>query len=73
MKKILLIVVTYVLAACSPSAQEKLAQQQLEQIENQKKMVAGFEAAAKEANEAAQASKNDKVVAKKLNLYSTKN
>lgn len=73
MKKALLIVIVFGLAACGPSAQEKLAQQQLEQIENQKKMVAGFEAAAKEANEAAQASKNDKFVAKKSNLYPPKN
>ena len=45
--KIMIVVLSCAFAGCGQSAQEKLAQQQLEQLEKQKKMVAGFEALAK--------------------------
>lgn len=53
MKTILMVVCYGVFAAlvgCGPSAQEKVAQEQLKAIEQQKLMVRGFEEAAKKAN-----------------------
>jgi hypothetical protein len=43
------------LVGCGPSAQEKLAQEQLKAIEQQKLMVQGFEEAAKKARAEADA------------------
>lgn len=69
--KIIFAVLACALAGCGQSAQEKLAQQQLEQVEIQKKLVAGFEAEAKKAQEEQKAHPlgQEKNVYKKFDLY----
>ena len=63
-----------ILAGCEPSAQEKIAQEQLKAIEQQKLIMQGFEEAAKKAKAESKAHPigQEKQVYKKLNLYPPK-
>jgi len=75
MKKILMITIIGGLVGCGPSAQEKLAQEQLKAIEQQKAMLAGFEAESKKMQEQLKALPppgQEKMVYKKLDLYPPK-